>query len=164
MEKPKVHKAHLTKIQKLFPKVTTITDATESLTVEVRARDNRRGTPKHPSDCAMARACKRELGLDGAVISLSKAYLIRGSVATRYIVPPSLSKEVVVFDRSHSFEPGTYQLSKVPATRRIGRGGGGEHSDGSGDKPKKPVVKVIRHLTTGVRNFYDRPGTEQEEE
>jgi hypothetical protein len=158
MKKAKVTKTHLTKIRKLFPKVTKVVDATEPLTVEVRERDNKRGTIKHPGDCAMARACKRVLGLDGAIISLSKAYLILGNTATRYNVPQSLSKEVVVFDRSKTFEPGTYQFSAVPASRKLGNESRAPHKAKGGKRG--PVT--LSHHTTGVRKFYDRPGTEQE--
>lgn len=95
-------------VRKYYPNVQKITDAKKPIKIEVTAKDCRGGNSKSPSSCAMARAFEREY--DGAIISLSAAYLIKGNKATRYLVPQSVSREIVSFDRSHKFEPGTYSL------------------------------------------------------
>jgi len=140
-------------IQKMFPQVKFIKEATESVVVEVTAQDNKRGSVKDPQNCAMARACKRAYNLDGVIISLSKAYLIKGDTAIRYTVPTSLSKEVVAFDRNKQFQPGTYQLSRVAPMEKLGMNYSSPRTT-TGEKRGTP--KRFIHRTAGVRHFPDR--------
>jgi hypothetical protein len=152
-KKGTMSKEHLTRIQRLFPNVKIVKDATEPIAVEVTARHNKQGTMKDPEDCAMARACKEVYGLDGVIISLSKAYLVKGDVAIRYEVPTSLRSEVISFDRNHTFEPGVYSLSPITAKHKLGSpsNAGGPH------KTKDPSRKAFtRHITTNVRKFPNR--------
>jgi hypothetical protein len=153
--KPAVKGYNLRKISTLFPEVTKVVDATESITAQVTSRDNKTGSVKDARDCAMARACKREFDLDGVIISLSTAYTIKGDTATRYAVPTSLAREIVTFDRAKQFEPGTYRLVPFSEGRLIkaggARGGSGPHkSRGTGTPPQ------FKHITEGVRRFPDR--------
>jgi hypothetical protein len=142
----------LHRINKLFPKVQYVVDALAPIMVEVKPRDNRKGGIKDPGDCAMARACKREFNLDGVIISLSKAYLVKGEVATRYSVPTSLSKEVVSFDRNMDFQPGVYHLSAIPPCDRLGAQKRAPHTGvGKKTRPTKAY-----HRTANVRSFPDR--------
>jgi hypothetical protein len=150
-KKGTMHNVQMSRIKKLFPNVKIVKDADTAVAVEVTASDNRQGATKDPEDCAMARACKREYGLDGVIISLSKAYLVKGDTAIRYEVPPSLRSEVVSFDRNKTFEPGVYSLSPVSAEHRFGKNLGGPH------KAKNPARKgFTRHITTNVRKFPNR--------
>jgi hypothetical protein len=97
-------------VRKYHPQVNRIVEAKKPIQIEVTARDCRNGKSGKASSCAMARACEREF--DGAIIAMSTAYIIKGDVATRYKVPQSVAREIVSFDRSHKFEPGTYSLVK----------------------------------------------------
>lgn len=147
------HKAKsLSRIKQMFPEVTNVVDATESIAVEVPAYERKTGTSKDPFDCAMARSCKRKYGLDGCIISLSVAYLVKGTTATRYVVPPSLSKEIVAFDRSKKFEPGTYQLSAVTPSNRFGQYKSGPRTG----ETRKHAKEKGHHITQGVRRFPSR--------
>jgi hypothetical protein len=83
-------------------------------------RDVDSANRKDHKTCAMAVACKRKLGLDGVLISVKTAYLVRGKVAQRYLLPESVSREVVSFDRGAGFAPGKYKLSKMPKSLRLG--------------------------------------------
>lgn len=131
-------------VNKLFPDVTKVVDARRGIAIRVEPEDIKGSTKKKHEACALARACKRTMRLDGAIISRSRAYLIRGRIATRYILPPSVEREIVSFDRGVGFAPGEYELAGIDREHKQGRkiNGGGKHT---GTRPKP------RHLTTGVR-------------
>jgi hypothetical protein len=106
---PKGHVRHsLSIVQKYHPQVKAVLEAKGPIDIEVTADDCAKGNQRAPSACAMARAFKREY--DGAVISVSRAYLVKGTTATRYVIPESVSREIVSFDRAKKFIPGEYTL------------------------------------------------------
>ncbi len=131
-------------VHKYFPNVRKVNDANKSIDIEVTSKDVSKAARKDHVECAMAVACKRARSVDGVIISRSIAYLIKGSVATRYILPPSVSREVVAFDRGVDFEPGSYSLSAVNGTARLGFDTGSRTSTGNGPKQS-------RHWTTNIR-------------
>jgi hypothetical protein len=144
MSKFKVQK-HLSIIRKLFPKVERIVDASEPIRIEVTPRDQREAIKLDPQRCALAQAFRRQEHVDGVVISLSIAYLVRGNTATRYSVPHSISREITSFDRHKDFAAGEYQLSapsrRYETTRKDHRSGPSGRS------------AAFRHYTGGVRAF-----------
>jgi hypothetical protein len=134
-------------VQKFFPQVTIIEDASECVAIEVTKHDDKIAQKKDHKTCAMAVACKRKLGLDGVMISINTAYLVKGTTARRYHLPQSVAREVVSFDRGAGFAPGQYQLSKVPKSLRLGtkqRNKTGRGKTGGADK------EFIHH-TAGIR-------------
>ena len=102
----------LSTVRKYFPNVTRVNDAKAGISVEVTRADERASQRKSHETCAMAVACKRTMKLDGVIISIKTAYMIRGTTATRFKVPERVSREVVSFDRGAGFEPGNYRLEK----------------------------------------------------
>jgi len=124
-----------------FPNVESVEDASEDAVVEVTRRDVSTSERKKHAGCAMAVACKRAMHLDGVIIATSTAYLIKGNVATRLMVPEHLSREVVSFDRGATFEPGRYTLKHPSACQKIasGRPGGRVRDRGTG-RPLKTHV------------------------
>jgi hypothetical protein len=143
--KHKVPKA-LHNVRKFFPKVTRVTDATKGLEIEVTKQDDKISRRNDHAGCAMAVACKRELKLDGVIISRSVAYLVKGDEAVRYYVPESASREIVSFDRGGGFEPGTYGLTKPGYKLGHSHGLGGTSKDANGS-----MAKRFHHLTNNVR-------------
>ncbi len=133
-------------VQRFYPNVKHVKDAGRSLMIEVTEKDcSNLGVKKH-KDCALAVACKRMEAVDGAIISVGAAYLIKGDTAIRYKVPPSVSREIVSFDRSGGFASGEYWLDK-PA-HKLGSPAG----TGSNNRRKKPTKKTgFRHVTQGIR-------------
>jgi len=135
-------------VQKFFPEVESVVDAKKNVDIEVTNADDRVAAKKSHKTCAMAVACKRKFKLDGVVISVNRAYLVKGKKAERFELPPSVSREVVSFDRGGGFEPGEYQLSKVAPDKRLGKKHyaktGNGHTGGDGER------KVI-HRTGGIR-------------
>ena len=120
-------------VQKFFPEVTEVVDASRNQVIEVTQQDEKTAKKKSHKTCAMAVACKRKFNLDGVVISVNRAYLVKGKKARRFTLPESVSREVVSFDRNGGFEPGEYELNKIPPSSRLdrviksGNGHGGGH-------------------------------------
>lgn len=136
----------LTLVQKFFPDVTKVKDARSDIEIEVTKADGQ-ASPKDHKNCAIARACKRGLNLDGAVVSRSVVYLVKDDEATRYLIPNAVAREMVAFDRGAGFAPGEYEL-KRPASHKMGPG---THSR----KPRKPGSRPRgkpRHQTAGLRS------------
>jgi hypothetical protein len=105
-------------VKRLFPKVLHVTDAKSPIEILVNTKDCKDAQKLNPSECALARAAKRELHADGIIIGMSSSYVIRGNKAIRYHTPESVQREIVSFDRHNDFAPGKYQLiPKSPANR-----------------------------------------------
>jgi|SRR6267142_1268100 len=134
-------------VKKFFPEVKTVTDAKKNVNIEVTNADDKAAAKKSHKTCAMAVACKRKFKLDGVVISVNRAYLVKGDRAERFELPPSVSREVVSFDRGGGFEPGEYQLSKPGPSVKLGhhyKKTGNGHSGGDGERK-------VTHHTGGIR-------------
>lgn len=142
-------KTALTMVQKYYPGVTTVRDAKRPRVIQVTPEDCKRGNKKEPADCALAKAFKRKF--DGAIISTSKSYLIKGKIALRYDTPESVSREVISFDRNHNFEPGQYHLAPVAKANKLGARNRPQYSKKR--KPGYPKIKKRNHLTGGIRSI-----------
>ena len=134
-------------VQQFFPGVTEVVDAERGAKIEVTPLDSRSKGLKNHEECAFAVACKRQMRLDGVIISRSVAYLVKGKRARRFQLPPSVSREVVSFDRGAGFAPGEYLLSPVEPSRRLGQRQGSNRDRASAT----PMTKKFRHLTANVR-------------
>lgn len=135
----------LRSLKKYFPDLKRVRDAERGTMIEVTARDEATAKKKHLKECAMAIACRRKMGLDGVLISRSRAYLVKDGVATRYELPISVQKEVISFDRGGGFDLGEYGLLKP--SHKIGEGGGGK----GGAHRSTAAAKKPRHLTGKIR-------------
>ena len=137
-------------VKKFFPGVKTVVDATRNARIEVTKRDEATSKRKSHKTCAMAVACKRKFHLDGVIISSNRAYLVKGDKARRFELPPSVTKEVVSFDRGGGFEPGEYELSRVSPTSRLDapRPSGKAHPKTSGSNI---ASRKFQHRTGGIR-------------
>ncbi len=137
----------LARIQKQFPQVKKVRDATETISVTVIPADAVKGRRKDPATCALARACVRTSIADAAIIGLSSSWLIKGDTATRYLTSEGVSREITSFDRHQDFQSGNdYKLSRVGKSKRLGKiwEGTGPHLT------TKKVTQKIHH-TANVR-------------
>jgi hypothetical protein len=137
-------------VQKFYPKVRTVMDGSEPVTIEVSRRDCESKAVKNHRECALALACKRHFEINGVVIALRVAYLVNGNKAYRYGLGEAIAREITAFDRNGGFEPGEYTLL-VPS-HRIGdpRSSGGRKYT-KGGKPQRRIEH--RHITTDVRTL-----------
>lgn len=148
-----LHRSCAVALRRAFPQVTTLSDATQSIAIEVREGDRKVATPFSPESCAMAQACHRQLQADGAVITLTKAYVVRGTHATRYKVPTTVQREITSFDRHGDFRAGVFLLSRMPPANRLGaekRRPKDRHT-GKGERLGRVTPKVLRGKTVGIR-------------
>jgi hypothetical protein len=134
-------------VQEFFPVVTKVRDSKRNSIIEVTKQDQAIAKRYKHKECAMAVACKRANKADGVVISRSVAYVIKDNVATRFLLPPSVQKEVVSFDRGGGFAEGEYELKKPTVARKLGAPGGSKPH-----KHRGPGRKIHRHLTMNVRS------------
>lgn len=141
-------------VQKFFPGVLEVVDAKRPVRIEVTEQDATKKGIKNHESCAMAVACKRKFNLDGVVISRSTAYLVKGRKARRFKLSPSVSREIVSFDRGAGFAPGNYHLTTFPETQRLGSRRE-TSTDGNGTGNGFP--KNFRHVTTGIRTSLAGP-------
>ena len=132
-------------VRKFFPKVAVVYDASKPITIKVTKADNTASKKRVHNECALAVACKRTQHLDGVIVARSTAYLIKGTIATRYAVPIAGQKEIVAFDRGGGFAPGMYKL--VKPQHQIGS----HHGVAGNGKRTGEHIANRHHFTQGVR-------------
>lgn len=105
-----------------------LVDATQHLEIEVTPGDVRKATKLNARKCAFAIAMRRERAeVVNAYFMRSRAWLEYNDRIVRYMLPPSVEKEIVVFDRGGAPAPGVYRLGpprasgKLEAARQLGR-------------------------------------------
>lgn len=136
-----------------------IEDAKEPLMLEVKPLDIVRASDKNSKCCAFVRACEREVkGAQAAFFFRSTAYVEYEDKILRYILPPSVQKEIVMFDRSRTMEPGVYQLSAVhPArTMRALKKMNAKRKTGNATVRGLGAKRTLVHRTQGIRTL-DEP-------
>ena len=132
-------------VHKFFPQVTRVTDASRVLYLEVLPQDSVPEGRKAHAECAFAQACRRQFRVDGAIISISRAYLIRKEHAVRYDLPAAIGREITAFDRGAAPAQGVYRLLPPVKGHQLGRA----KSKKFGPKLKKR--RPPRHVTAGLR-------------
>ena len=145
---------HRRAFAKFHPEVTKVQDAPRTIRVQVSRDDVKSSRLKDHTGCAMAEACKRQLPIDGVVVSRSIVYLIKGKKALRYILPEAVQKEIVAFDRGGKFMPGAYTLQAPSPYQRLGV----KHSNkttqdgsrGQRSPARRVQIKGIRVSLTGA--------------
>jgi hypothetical protein len=144
----------LTMVQRYYPKVKNVVDAKKPLELEVNKSDCTSAQPKSFTNCAAARACKRH-GHDGAIITLSSAYVIDGDKAVRYKVSAVLSREIVVLDRTKDgdrLHAQTFRLGAPTASGRLGprryaeRRPKGKRHNPTGRRAKPVYTENVRNI------------------
>ncbi len=138
-------------VQKFYPNVTDVVDASKPLEVEIIQADIQSSNRKNHRGCVVAKACKRN-GNDGVVIAIKTAYLIKGNKATRYKIPESLTREIVAFDRLGAFELGDYHLDRPAPSFRL-KPPGKPRVDTRRGRPHGSLNQVNYHSTKSIRNI-----------
>lgn len=124
-------------VKKLFPEVEFAFDADKPVEISVEPRDCRDGRKLMPTECALARAARRELKADSVIIGMSTSYVIRGNTAIRFATPQSVAREIVSFDRNQDFAPGDYHLAVKAPTNKLGTYQTRNHGGGSKEAKRK---------------------------
>ena len=135
-------------IRRLFPQVKSAYDSASPIEVSVNKRDCDEAKRLNPAECALAKAARRELKADGAVIGISSSYVIKGDKAIRFATPESVRREIVSFDRHQDFARGTYHLPPKSPAVRFGAGRVRRKTEGGG-KDKNAKRKI--HHSVRIR-------------
>jgi hypothetical protein len=122
-------------------------DAKKPLILTVNRNDVAKADAKEPADCAVARACRRELHAKEVRVHLGRVYVrLNEGNWTRYITPKAMRSEIIAFDRGGAFEPGEFRLAAPEPSKALGkRRGGSKPFKRSGKKRTAP------HVVTNVR-------------
>lgn len=107
-------------ISRLFPDVKFVEESDKYVTVRVSKNDCNGAKEMDPTNCALARAVKKEFSADGVVIGMSTSYVINGKKAIRFETPMAVRQEIISFDRHHDFEPGEYYLKPASKSNKLG--------------------------------------------
>lgn len=121
-----------------------VVDADEDIIFEVTKRDVENSKKKDPANCAAAKAGKRILKTDVKVF-LSRMYIKENKHWIRYLTPPSVSREIISFDRGSEFSPGEYVFKAASSQQRLGVSRRGGKATGIGKK------KQVHHFTHNIR-------------
>jgi hypothetical protein len=130
-----------------------VINATKGITITVSNGDIGGADLKAPGNCAMARACKRQLKKE-ARVHITRMYIsVNGGTWLRYLVPQNLKAEIVAFDRGGRFMPGKYKLYAPQPSLRTGKMQG-TYDNGCNRKHRKPRRKSIQiqDIRTGPAN------------
>jgi len=131
-----------------------IIDATKPVTLEINANDIAKADRKEPLDCAVARACRRELHAKKVRVHLTRIYIMYNDGSwRRYMTPPSMRSDIIGFDRGGTFPPGIFVLRPPVGTRKTTgkrKGNAPKHTQARNNPNRKKRVKY--HLTEDVRS------------
>src|SRR5437764_115466 len=107
-------------LQAYWPEVERVIDARNKLLVHVSGQDVAGAVPRDAANCVMARACKREQEVDAVLVFPTRAYILQGTLATRFAVPESTTREIAILDRGGRPAAGNYFFAPPPPEGRIG--------------------------------------------
>lgn len=126
----------------------TVVEAKKDTVVTVKKCDAS-AKRKQPEHCAFAQACRREFGAKRVIFLRSIAYIQSGDKLTRYILPSSVQKEIMAFDRGGRIVPGEYILKapKRGMTLRAQR----RYTKVKRGKAKRQRSFGARHYTAEIR-------------
>lgn len=124
-----------------------VMDAKTPITLKVTKNDIARADIKEPANCAVARACRREMHAKEVRVHLGRVYVRTNEGGwLRYMTPPAMRQEIIAFDRGGTFEPGEFTLRVMPPTKRLGQATGGRKPQRGGPKRRPPhVLTNVRH-------------------
>jgi hypothetical protein len=143
-------------VQKHFPQVSKVIDGKQNLEIEVLSKDANAQRLDH-EQCAIAKACKRAYQADGVIVSRTMCYMIKGDLAVRFMLPASITREIVAFDRGAQFVPGIYHLvSPIGKSANIERrkqlNAARKRKSSKEEQTGKQAKKRHFHLTQGIRS------------
>jgi hypothetical protein len=134
-----------------LPKV----EATKPLLIELLPEDIKASTRNNPAKCAFSTACRRSSkGVVGAYFYRTTAWLQYRDRLVRYVLPISVQKEIVAFDRAKKPDPGSYQINPPSPANRLSAVRA-RRLESRHDYPKKAKrSKFVRHYhrTTSIRD------------
>ena len=102
-----------------------IIDARRPLTLHITDADISKADRKEPTDCVVARACRRDLHAKEVHVHLGRVY-IRTNPGNwvRYMTPPRMRAEIIAYDRGGTFAVGDYNMPAPQPAKKLGKARG----------------------------------------
>lgn len=145
-------------VRRYFPQVDRVADANKPLKIRVTEKHGESAKQMKHQACVLAKACEDVPEVDGAIIKTTTAFLIKGNMAIRYILPATVTREIVSFDRHNDFRPGEYQLSPMCKSHMLqNKRGGGNHTKPKGILTHRKKL-IAKHRTEGIRGLTPHDG------
>ena len=132
-------------VKRLFPQVIAAYDADKPVEISVNKKDCTDATALDPTECALAKAAKRELHADAVIIGMTSSYIIKDKTAIRFQTPQSVQREIVSFDRHKDFAPGDYYLTPKSKNARLGSGHATKAKNNHGNPNNKTAKRKMHH-------------------
>lgn len=124
-------------------------DAKKPITLNITPNDIAKADRKESADCAVARACRRELHAKEVRVHLGRVYVrMNEGNWQRFLTPRSLRSEIIAFDRGGSFEPGKFVL---PAPHPAKQASGKRQGSPTRKTGRRTGKQSVRHVVTDVR-------------
>lgn len=124
-------------------------NAKRPITLTINKNDVAKANPKEPMDCAVARACRRELHAKEVKVHLGRVYIRQNEGNwLRYLTPKAMRQEIITFDRGGAFEPGTFQLAAPQPSKQTGKRQSKSNKRAAPGSTKK---RMAPHVVTNVR-------------
>src|SRR2546429_9509040 len=141
--------ARVLKARKAYwPQVERVVDARRRLLIHVNQTDITLATPKDAANCVMARACKREQEVDAVLVFPTRAYILQDTLATRFNVPESTTREIAILDRGGRVVGGAFHFAPPSPKARMGA----QHPAADGKKDgSRPRAQPVHLRTEGLR-------------
>ena len=77
-------------------------------------------------------------------MAINTAYLVKGRIATRYLVSQSAQREITSFDRSGVFVAGLYRLRKPDKGHLLGSPGGHKSKTRGTRRRQHHITQMMR--------------------
>jgi len=138
-------------LKQYWPEVERVVDATKKLIIHVNGDDVSGAKPKDAANCVMARACQREQQVDAVLVFPTRAYILQRTLATRFVVPESMTREIAVLDRGGRPLPGQFHFAAPAPRARMGEDITPPRAPGAKDG-SRPHPKPIHLRTEGLRH------------
>jgi hypothetical protein len=128
-----------------------VINSKRKIMIEISPRDIKKGMTRDPGSCAAAQCLMRTVpGIKGARVHVKMTYIEFDDHWERLRTPPSLSREIVAFDRGAPFYPGQYNIGPLSKgeQERYGKAAG---QGGGQDKTNRNKRRRPYHITEGIR-------------
>jgi hypothetical protein len=132
-------------------------DAKKAWVIEVVQKDIKKAKAQDPRHCAFALACQRtDKKVRAAYFFRTSAWLEYSDRMVRYMLPSSIQKEIVSFDRGGLTAPGTYQLSPPKGSNSLGAARARSRKRRSHPKGNGRIKRKVIHRTESIRTQHDQ--------
>jgi hypothetical protein len=132
-----------------------IIDGKKAIKLTITPNDIAKADRKESADCAVARACRRELHAKEVRVHLTRVFVrMNEGNWQRFATPPAMRSEIIAFDRGGSFEPGEFVLSPpVGRDKATGKRQGGKpkfkHARQNPNRKKRKTPHVVTDVRSG---------------